>query len=157
MHASSRKGKAMACRIAVSFAAVATGISCIATDASATCKLKAKKDIIVILDAGHTDKNYGRIRVCRHSSERYASGGAMDGGGEARIGFIVTGSDAPKLLEPLEAVLDEMPPFVHLKIMWEGSFPVSLGGNDGDCTTFVQCGAQAVAVKPIFYSWSGLT
>jgi len=66
-------------------------------------------------------------RVCRHSSERYASGGAMDGGGEARIGFIVTGSDAPKLLEPLEAVLDEMPPFVHLKIMWEGSFPVSLG------------------------------
>ena len=51
----------------------------------------------------------------------------MDGGGEARIGFIVTGSDAPKLLEPLEAVLDEMPPFVHLKIMWEGSFPVSLG------------------------------
>jgi hypothetical protein len=37
------------------------GISCIATDASATCKFKAKKDIIVILDVGHTDKDSGQI------------------------------------------------------------------------------------------------
>ena len=51
----------MACRIATSFAAVAMGISCIATDASATCKFKAKKDIIVILDVGHTDKDSGQI------------------------------------------------------------------------------------------------
>ena len=51
----------MACRIAISFAAVAMGISCIATDASATCKFKAKKDIIVILDVGHTDKDSGQI------------------------------------------------------------------------------------------------
>jgi hypothetical protein len=71
----------------------------------------------------------------------------VDGGGEARIGFFVTGSDAPKLLEPLKAVLDEMPPFVHLKIMWDGSFPIGLGGDDGDCTAFVQRGAQTVAVK----------
>src|SRR5262249_10816123 len=35
--------------------------SCIATDASATCKFKAKKDIIVILDVGHTDKDSGQI------------------------------------------------------------------------------------------------
>ena len=51
----------MACRIAISFAAVAMGISCIATHASATCKFKAKKDIIVILDVGHTDKDSGQI------------------------------------------------------------------------------------------------
>jgi N-acetylmuramoyl-L-alanine amidase len=51
----------MACRIVISFAAVAMGISCIATDASATCKFKAKKDIIVILDVGHTDKDSGQI------------------------------------------------------------------------------------------------
>ena len=51
----------MACRIATSFAAVAMGILCIATDASATCKFKAKKDIIVILDVGHTDKDSGQI------------------------------------------------------------------------------------------------
>jgi hypothetical protein len=51
----------MACRIVISFAAVAMGISCIATHASATCKFKAKKDIIVILDVGHTDKDSGQI------------------------------------------------------------------------------------------------
>jgi N-acetylmuramoyl-L-alanine amidase len=61
MHASPKKGKAMACRIAISFAAVAMSISCIATDASATCKFNAKKDIIVILDVGHTDKDSGQI------------------------------------------------------------------------------------------------
>ena len=51
----------MTCRFATSFAAVAMGISCIATDASATCMSKAKKDIIVILDIGHTDKDSGQI------------------------------------------------------------------------------------------------
>ena len=51
----------MAWRIAISFAAVAMSISCIATDASATCKFKAKKDIVVILDVGHTDKDSGQI------------------------------------------------------------------------------------------------
>jgi N-acetylmuramoyl-L-alanine amidase len=61
MDTSSKKGRAMVCRIVISFAAVAMGISCIATDASATCKFKAKKDIIVILDVGHTDKNSGQI------------------------------------------------------------------------------------------------
>jgi N-acetylmuramoyl-L-alanine amidase len=59
MHTS--KGKVMACRIAVCFAAATIGISCIATDASATCKFKAKKDIIVILDVGHSDKDSGQI------------------------------------------------------------------------------------------------
>ena len=51
----------MACRIAIFFAAVAVGISCAATAALATCKFKAKKDIIVILDVGHTDKDSGQI------------------------------------------------------------------------------------------------
>src|SRR5262249_49103384 len=55
------KGKAMACRIAISFAAAAMGISCIASDASATCRFKAKKDIIVILDVGHSDKDSGKL------------------------------------------------------------------------------------------------
>jgi N-acetylmuramoyl-L-alanine amidase len=60
MHTYSKKGKAVACRIAT-FVAVVMGISCIATDASATCMFKAKKDIIVILDVGHTDKDSGQI------------------------------------------------------------------------------------------------
>ena len=52
----------MASRLAVAFAAATIGMSCIATaDASATCKFKAKKDIIVIVDVGHSDKDSGQI------------------------------------------------------------------------------------------------
>ena len=51
----------MACRSAIFFAAVAIGISCGASNASAACKFKAKKDIIVLLDVGHTDKDSGQI------------------------------------------------------------------------------------------------
>jgi len=51
----------MTCRNAISFAVVVMGISSIVTDASATCEFKAKKDIIVILDVGHTDKDSGQI------------------------------------------------------------------------------------------------
>jgi hypothetical protein len=54
------KEKVMACRLAIAFAAATIGISCIAaTDASATCKFKAKKDFIVIVDVGHSDKDSG--------------------------------------------------------------------------------------------------
>ena len=61
MHTS--KEKIMACRLAIAFAAATIGISCIAaTDASATCKFKAKKDFIVIVDVGHSDKDSGQIR-----------------------------------------------------------------------------------------------
>ena len=60
MHTS--KEKVMACRLAIAFAAATIGISCIAAaDASATCKFKAKKDIVVFLDVGHTDKDSGQI------------------------------------------------------------------------------------------------
>ena len=58
----------MAYRLAIAFAAATIGISCIAaTDASATCKLKAKKDFIVIVDVGHSDKGIGcDVRVETH-------------------------------------------------------------------------------------------
>ena len=36
----------------------------------------------------------------------------MDGGGETLICFVVTCRDPPELLEPLEAVLDEVSPLV---------------------------------------------
>jgi hypothetical protein len=71
----------------------------------------------------------------------------MDGGSKACISFIASGGDAPELLEPLESVLDEMSPFVHLGIMRDGRFAISLGGNDGGCAAFVQGGAQAVVVE----------
>ena len=57
-----QKGKVMARRLAIAFAAATIGMSCIATtDASATCKFKAKKDFIVIVDVGHSDKDSGQI------------------------------------------------------------------------------------------------
>jgi N-acetylmuramoyl-L-alanine amidase len=69
MHTS--KEKAMACRLAIAYAAVTIGISCIAaTDAaSATCKFKAKKDFIVIVDVGHSDKDSGQISA--HGIKEY--------------------------------------------------------------------------------------
>jgi hypothetical protein len=71
----------------------------------------------------------------------------MGGGSEAGVSFVVAGGDAPELLEPLETVLDEMPPFVHLDVMWDWRFAISLGGNDSDRTTFVQSGTQAVVIE----------
>jgi N-acetylmuramoyl-L-alanine amidase len=56
------KGKIIARRLAIAFVAATMGMSCIAaTDASANCKFKAKKDIIVIVDVGHSDKDSGQI------------------------------------------------------------------------------------------------
>jgi N-acetylmuramoyl-L-alanine amidase len=56
------KGKVMACRLVIAFAAATIGMLCIApTDASAACKFKAKKDFIVIVDVGHSDKDSGQI------------------------------------------------------------------------------------------------
>jgi N-acetylmuramoyl-L-alanine amidase len=60
MHTS--KEKVLACRLAIAFAAATIGISCIsAADASATCKFKSKKDFVVIVDVGHSDKDSGQI------------------------------------------------------------------------------------------------
>jgi N-acetylmuramoyl-L-alanine amidase len=51
----------MTCRLAISFAAAIVGFWCVAADASAACKFKAKKDFIVIVDVGHSDKDSGQI------------------------------------------------------------------------------------------------
>jgi lysophospholipase L1-like esterase len=71
----------------------------------------------------------------------------MDGCGEAGVSFVVSGGDAAEFLEALDAILDEMAPFVHLGIVIDARFAVGLGGNDGDRPAFVQRGAQAVVVE----------
>jgi len=71
----------------------------------------------------------------------------MDGGGETLICFVVTCRDPPELLEPLEAVLDEMSPFVHLDVVRNGGFAIRFRGYDGNRTAFVQSGAQLVVVE----------
>src|SRR5262252_6061779 len=54
-----------------------------------------------------------RTRACRHSSESKQRADEIDGGGEAGIGFVVTGGDAAELLEALEEVLDQVTPLIH--------------------------------------------
>jgi hypothetical protein len=71
----------------------------------------------------------------------------MDGGGEAVIGFVVTCRDALELLEPLEAVLDEMSQFVQLGVVRNVGFAVRLGRYDGNRTALVQLGAQLTVVE----------
>ena len=51
----------MACRLAVAFAAATIGICLAVTAASAACKFKARKDVIVIVDVGHSDRDSGQI------------------------------------------------------------------------------------------------
>ena len=48
-------------RIAIFLGGVAMGISCIAGDVSAACEVKAKKDIIIMIDVGHTTSDPGQI------------------------------------------------------------------------------------------------
>ena len=51
----------MACRLAVAFAAATIGICLAVTAASAACKFKDRKDVIVIVDVGHSDRDSGQI------------------------------------------------------------------------------------------------
>jgi N-acetylmuramoyl-L-alanine amidase len=55
------EGKVMACRLAVAFAAATIGICLAVTAASAACNFKARKDVIVIVDVGHSDRDSGQI------------------------------------------------------------------------------------------------
>src|SRR5262245_19238407 len=71
----------------------------------------------------------------------------MDGGSVAGRGLVVARGDAPELLEPLKAVLDEVAPLVHLGVMRDRRFAVLLGRNDGDHAALVQAGAQGVTVE----------
>jgi hypothetical protein len=86
-------------------------------------------------------------RVCRHSLKREKRRDYVDCRSEARIGFVVSGGDATELLDPLEEVLDEMPPFVHLGVVWDWRFAVGLRRDDGNSAAFVERGAQGVVVE----------
>jgi N-acetylmuramoyl-L-alanine amidase len=59
----------MPSRFAISFAASIVWYSCFAADASAACKFKAKKDFIVVVDVGHSDKDSGQISA--HGVKEY--------------------------------------------------------------------------------------
>ena len=89
----------------------------------------------------------------------------MDCGGEAGVGLVVAGGDAAELLEPLEEILDEMAPPVHLGVVGDRRFAVRFGRDDGQGAAFVQLGAQGVVVERLVgdegveietgYEWRG--
>jgi hypothetical protein len=86
-------------------------------------------------------------RDCRHSPESEEGADEIDGGGEAGVGLVVAGGDAAELFEPLEEVLDQMPPFVHFDVVRNGRLAIRLRRDDGGGAPLVQCGAQRVAVE----------
>src|SRR3984893_834973 len=86
-------------------------------------------------------------RVCRHSSKCEKGSNEVDGGGEAGIGLVVARGDAAELFEPLEAILDEMPPLVHVGIVRDGRLAVVLGRDDGERAPLVELGTQGIVVE----------
>ena len=71
----------------------------------------------------------------------------MDDGSEARVGLVVARGDATELFEPLEQILDEMPPLVHVGIVRDGHLAVLLGRDDGERAPLVEFGAQGIVVE----------
>src|SRR5580704_14382891 len=69
-------------------------------------------------------------RVCWDSSRVYHGCGEMDHGGEALIGLVGAHCDTFEHLEPVEEVLDEMPPFVHLLVDGERLCAARMLGDD---------------------------
>src|SRR4249920_3636176 len=71
----------------------------------------------------------------------------MDHGGEALIGFIGAQRDAFELLEPAEEVLDQMPPFVHLRVDGERRCAARMLGDDDRGAARVEIGDDGIAVE----------
>ena len=71
----------------------------------------------------------------------------MNGGSEACVGLVVARGDATELFEPLEAILDEMPPLVHVGVMRDGHLAVILGRDDRERAPLVEFGPQGIVVE----------
>ena len=70
----------------------------------------------------------------------------MDGSQEVSGEFVVTSSDTPETLEPAEATLDDIAPFIGALVEAVEGHPVGFVWNDGLGTTIDDFGAKAVAV-----------
>src|SRR5919109_3633304 len=86
-------------------------------------------------------------RACGHSSQGDGGAGEIDQGGKAFICFLVARGDAPKLLQGTEEVFEEMTPFVHLEVAWDGLFSAGFGRDDRLRPTLVQVQSQGVVVE----------
>ena len=86
-------------------------------------------------------------RVCRHSSESKQRADEIDGGGEAGIGFVVTGGDTAELLDSLEEVLDQVSPLIHFCVVGNRRCAIRFGWDHSNSAPLVQYGAQGVVVE----------
>jgi len=68
---------------------------------------------------------------------------------EARVGFVVAGSDAAEFLDFAEEVLDQMAPLVHLEVAGNVGGPVALWRDHRHSAAVVQIGAQGVAIESL--------
>src|SRR5271166_821620 len=85
--------------------------------------------------------------ACRHSFEGEECGNEVDRGSVAGIGLIVPSGDSAELLDPLEGVLDQVTPLVHLGVVKDRRFAIRLRRDDGDGASFIQYGSQGVVVE----------
>lgn len=71
----------------------------------------------------------------------------MDGRGEATVGLIIAGGDAPELLEIAEEVLDQVTPAVHREVAGDRADAVGLGRDNRQRSPIVEVGADPVDVE----------
>ena len=71
----------------------------------------------------------------------------MDCSGEAYVGFVVAGCDAPELFEFLKEIFDQVAPFVHVDIIGDRLLAMGFGRNNGRCASFLQFYPQRVVVE----------
>jgi len=70
----------------------------------------------------------------------------MDGGEEISGKFVISGGDAPEILESAEAALDDVAPFVGAFAEWVESYSVGLVRNDRLGAAPDDFGAESVAI-----------
>ena len=71
----------------------------------------------------------------------------MDHGGEAFIGFLVSGGDASELFQVAEEILDEVTPLIHFEIARNGLLSIGFGRNNRLRATLVQVQAKGIVVE----------
>ena len=70
-------------------------------------------------------------RACHQLSEEDVDGSEVDCCEEVTLGFVITGSDSPEVLELEEEVLDKVAVFVAFGVVGAGCKSVGFGWDDG--------------------------